>query len=255
MPHRCPVGGVHWMAGAVVGKSRDKNLNSIQSSATETTAAIQTKGLIRFFRRACTWLVPASSDGGLLPGSGCRGIAKFTAADSGAGSSASSDWAATVTAGVAGACSTTAGGGVATPGLGLSFGRRASAAACASSIMRLSITTNTATRNGTTTVNAGDCWLTQPMSIGSEMAMSPASQPSMAPPPRFSSGYRFSKTATNTLPNIRNGTLINNPMVRMKMLPWATAASATTLSTLMTKSATMMVPTADQRPRGIFGGL
>ena len=55
------------------------------------------------------------------------------------------------------------------------------------------------------------------------------------------------------LPYISSGTLINKPMVRIKMLPWATAASATTLSTLMTKSAAMMVPTADHRPGAFLG--
>jgi len=58
------------MAGVVVAKSRDKNLNNIQSSATEITTAIQTESLKRLFRGACTWLVVPASGGSVLPGSG-----------------------------------------------------------------------------------------------------------------------------------------------------------------------------------------
>ena len=58
------------MAGVVVAKSRDKDLNKIQSSATEITAVIQTQSVKRLARGACIWLVVASSTGSVLLGSG-----------------------------------------------------------------------------------------------------------------------------------------------------------------------------------------
>ena len=82
---------------------------------------------------------------------------------------------------------------------------------------------------------------TQGLSIGSVTAMSPATQPSSAAPSVMMTGKRSISTSSMRLANTTSGIEIARPMTSSTVLPLAAAATAITLSRLITRSASRIV--------------
>ena len=80
------------------------------------------------------------------------------------------------------------------------------------------------------------------------MAISPATQPSRAAPRAMMTGKRSISFRIRVLPKMISGMLMTRPKTSRGTLPLAAAATPTTLSRLMTRSATTMVLMAAARP-------
>ncbi|CFV94070.1 Uncharacterised protein [Bordetella pertussis] len=82
---------------------------------------------------------------------------------------------------------------------------------------------------------------TDSSSAGSPTSSSPAMKPSSAAPTQTMMGKRSITLSNSALPNMTSGMLMARPSTSSVVSPMAAAATATTLSRLMTRSAIMMV--------------
>ena len=89
---------------------------------------------------------------------------------------------------------------------------------------------------------------TQSLTAGSVTAISPATQPSSAPPIVMMIGQRSMNFMSSVLPKITSGMLMSRPRISSVRLPFAAAATAITLSRLITRSAMRIVRIAATMP-------
>src|SRR5258706_4191758 len=84
----------------------------------------------------------------------------------------------------------------------------------------------------------------QSLSAGSEMIISPATQPMSPAPIVTKTGKRLISFMSIALPKRITGTVTTSPAISIHICPFAAPAIASTLSRLMMMSATMMLPIA-----------